>query len=104
MRTLSVPAVPNFIASLEFVVSTVIYSFDPSTNLNAPATLSTVLMSILLLTVIPVVDEWFAHVNVPKAPAPLKVFRLIKLPFTESESPPGLYVKLDPPSITPEAV
>ena len=57
MRSLSLPAVPSFMNSLEFVVSTVIYSFDPCFNLNAPATLSLTAISTLLLISTLVVDE-----------------------------------------------
>ena len=72
MRSLSLPAVPNFINSLEFVVSIVIYSFDPCFTVKAPVTLSTVPISILFDTFTKVVDEWLSQVNVPKAPSPLK--------------------------------
>ena len=77
MRSLSLPAVPNFINSLELLVSTVMYSFDPCFTVKAPEALSTVPISTVLDTFTKVVDEWLSQVNVPKDPSPLKVCLLI---------------------------
>ena len=48
---------PNVINSLELLVSTVMYSFDPCFTVKASVVLSTVLISTVFDTVTKVVDE-----------------------------------------------
>ena len=48
---------PNVINSLELLLSTVMYSFDPCYKVKASVVLSTVVMSTVLDTATAVVDE-----------------------------------------------